>query len=362
LIDAAIEIILALASAIIENLPLLIESAGKIIEEIVKGIGLAHEKLAEAALGIFNRLKAFILETDWGQVGRDIIDALKNAIMSAAAGIGNFVSSLFSTGGAQTQSIPIAFEPLPRNADDFSFAGIETQQTIAPRGGISRAGSEEGATDTNRDGGQMLTLFAATADFSGIQEANEEAMAAFEKTLEAWHKLGIALVESIVNGVLETRIIMLNACIEIGEAAMIGMEQGMRNNASRPIEAAMEIARQVQAIMAAALGVASPSKVTARIGRFVAEGLAMGMIQSAPLVEAAAVKLGLAATPKTDQRGGMTATQTSSGAGTQKAASDIYITNNITVQRLNELPYQIDRANQRALRGVRSALTPAIQF
>jgi hypothetical protein len=118
----------------------------------------------------------------------------------------------------------------------------------------------------------------------------------------------------------------------------------------------MEIARQVQAIMAAALGVASPSKVTARIGRFVAKGLAMGMIQSAPLVEAAAVKLGLAAAPKTDQRGNMTTTQAPSGASAQKFASDIYITNNITVQRLNELPYQIDRANQRALRGVRSAL------
>jgi hypothetical protein len=238
LIDAAIEIILALASAILENLPLLLESAGKIIEEIVKGIGMVHEKLREAVLGIFNRLKEFFLETDWGQLGRNIINALKNAIVSVASGLGNFVSSLFSFGGAQTQSIPIAFEPSPRNADNFAFAGIETLGTIAPRVGLSRASTEQGA------------------------------------------------------------------------AAMIGMEQGMRNNAHRPIEAAMEIARQVAAIMQRALGVASPSKVTARIGRFAAEGLALEMIQSAPLVEAAAVKLGLAAAPKTDQRGGIQQCQT----------------------------------------------------
>ena len=131
----------------------------------------------------------------------------------------------------------------------------------------------------------------------------------------------------------------------LGAAMVDGLAQGIYENGNTALEAARQIASQVGEVMASALGVSSPSKITQRIGRFVAEGLAAGMLDSVHLVNQAAQKLGLAAQPDAS-RSARGSTQNGYGGG----GPVISINNNFNGVTAESVPHLADRANSALLR------------
>ena len=77
---AAGEIIIKLASGIIENLPKLLESAGRIIGELVIGIGRFMYRIWKAAGDIVGKIWDKITDTDWLELGRNIVKGIWNGI------------------------------------------------------------------------------------------------------------------------------------------------------------------------------------------------------------------------------------------------------------------------------------------
>ena len=197
-----------------------------------------------------------------------------------------------------------------------------------------------------------LMGFSIKADFSGVDEANKAALEQFKQSEPAWNKQGGALVDSISVGFSGAQDNLLNSAKQLGANTMDGFARGLNENAIEPLEAAREIAGQVADVMASALGVSSPSKITKRIGRFVAEGLAMGMLDSVGLVNRAAQKLGLAAEPSVNQaaRGSVT---NASGSG---GAPVISINNNFNGVTADTVPHLADRANSALLRRLTAGL------
>lgn len=80
LLVAAGEIIIKLASGIIENLPKLLESAGRIIGELVIGIGRFMYRIWKAAGDIVGKIWDKITDTDWLELGRNIVKGIWNGI------------------------------------------------------------------------------------------------------------------------------------------------------------------------------------------------------------------------------------------------------------------------------------------
>jgi len=190
-----------------------------------------------------------------------------------------------------------------------------------------------------------------TADFSGVDEANKAAIDTFKQSQAEWEKQGGALVTSISNGVDGAQDTLVNQTKTLGAATMDGLAQGIYDNANTALEAAREIANQVGEVMASALGVASASKVTKRIGRFVAEGLATGMLDSIRLVNQAAQKLGIAAAPDERQsRWGAAANASGSGS------APVTINNNFNGVTAATVPHLVDRANSALLRQITAGL------
>lgn len=109
MLESAGSIIEKLASGLADNLPTILDSAGKLILGLVEGIIRALPHLANAAVEILGALAMYLLEKvstlldagaelirqlkekftsiDWGQVGSDIIDGIKNGILGAAGRI-----------------------------------------------------------------------------------------------------------------------------------------------------------------------------------------------------------------------------------------------------------------------------------
>lgn len=76
-----------LASAIIQNLPQILSAGVEIMASLASGFGNAVGKLVDQIPGIIRQIWDSFLSTDWGQVGRNIIEGVKNGIVGAAQGL-----------------------------------------------------------------------------------------------------------------------------------------------------------------------------------------------------------------------------------------------------------------------------------
>lgn len=91
LIDAAIEIILALVFALIENLPLIYEASWKIMKAIFNGLIKVLFELNTVGIKILEKLKEKFSEIDWGELGKGIINGIKNGVINMATSLANTV-------------------------------------------------------------------------------------------------------------------------------------------------------------------------------------------------------------------------------------------------------------------------------
>lgn len=102
----------------------------------------------------------------------------------------------------------------------------------------------------------------------------------------------IKFVNSLAN-TIETRSgEMRNAGLRLATAIVDGMTGGLFSGASRAISAAADMANRALNAAKRALGINSPSKEFFKVGSWSSEGMAVGMVKSAPMVTRAAENVG----------------------------------------------------------------------
>lgn len=97
LLDAAIQMILALADFLLEpeNIEKMISTAIELVVTIAGAIIAAAGELAAAAAELIIALVAKFKETDWGEIGRNIISGIKTGIQNAWKNLKEWFSGLF---------------------------------------------------------------------------------------------------------------------------------------------------------------------------------------------------------------------------------------------------------------------------
>lgn len=97
LLDAAIEIIMALVDYILDpdNLAKLVKTAIEIVVTIAGALVGAAGKLVKAAGQLILKIIGKFKETDWGQLGRNLVDGFKNGISRAWANLKYWFQNLF---------------------------------------------------------------------------------------------------------------------------------------------------------------------------------------------------------------------------------------------------------------------------
>ena len=97
LLDAAIEIIMSLVDYILDpnNIGKLVETALQIVVTIAGGLVGAAGELVKAAIDLIGQLIGKFNETDWGEIGRNILDGIKVGIENAWDNLAEWFKGLF---------------------------------------------------------------------------------------------------------------------------------------------------------------------------------------------------------------------------------------------------------------------------
>lgn len=94
IISTGISIILNLASTILKNLPQILETGVTLIGKLASGLIKAIPKLVGQIPEIISAIKNKFLETNWAQLGKDIINGLINGIKSMLGSVGNAIKDV----------------------------------------------------------------------------------------------------------------------------------------------------------------------------------------------------------------------------------------------------------------------------
>lgn len=99
LMNAAITLIMNLVDYLLDskNISKLIKSAISIVAALVKGIISARLELANAALTLISELKNKFINTDWGSLGRNVINGILSGLKSAWSGLWSWFSDRVSS-------------------------------------------------------------------------------------------------------------------------------------------------------------------------------------------------------------------------------------------------------------------------
>lgn len=130
IIQAGVNLLLALVQGVLNSLDVILEEAPKIIESLVEGLIEAIPILLAGAADLVKALIDAIMNTDWLQVGKDILSAIFDGIMRGFTKIKDFFSwdnikAMFTGGDVKVPS--------------FASGGIVDQPTLAMVGDNRRS-------------------------------------------------------------------------------------------------------------------------------------------------------------------------------------------------------------------------------
>lgn len=97
LVDGVIQIITGLVTFITENLPMIIEVAIQIIVALVQGLIEALPQLVEGALQLVQAIWDTITNTNWLQLGIDLIKGIGNGLIEGVTAIGETIGNVASS-------------------------------------------------------------------------------------------------------------------------------------------------------------------------------------------------------------------------------------------------------------------------
>ena len=94
LIDAAVELLMKLVDYLIDNIDLILTTGPKIIMKLADSLIGAIPKLFDAAMKIPKAIAKKIIETDWLEVGKDIIRGIGDGLMNGVKSIGDTIKKV----------------------------------------------------------------------------------------------------------------------------------------------------------------------------------------------------------------------------------------------------------------------------
>ena len=268
IVDAGLDLILNLAQGLINGIPSLIENVPTIISNLAGLINDNAPKVLDAGIQLIVMLGKGLIQAiptlianipqiiqavvdvftafNWLNLGKNIIDLLKNGITSMVGAIGSAGQSVFNAVKNVIANLPNTLKNLGSNAINMMANGIRSVL-----GAITSAATSILSGIVN-----ALTSLPGQL-FNLAQNAVSNIWNAF--TSSDWAGIGGNIIRGIISG--------------IGNA--IG---GLVNAAINAAQSAFNAAKD-------ALGIASPSKKFAWIGEMTDEGLAQGIEKNSKTVE-----------------------------------------------------------------------------
>lgn len=247
LIPTIVDCILLMVDTLIDNIDLLVDAAIQLIGGITEGLFKALPELIKRVPEIVIKLVAALIEN-----APKMLEAAVELIANLVNGLIEGLGSLFDVG---IQMVEQLWEGIK--------AGLAwLKPAVVGTGGLiiewitEKLGGKKGAKDV---GTQTIDDIV-----SGMISERPKAKDA-----------GTGTAEQIVAGIESQK----TAATNIGKQLVNGMTAGIKNKDAQnaAVKAAQSLGNSLAAKLRASLGIASPSKVTAEMGKYLDEGLIKGI-------------------------------------------------------------------------------------
>lgn len=156
LAEAALQVVLGIVKFLIENGPQILQAGIELVGKLVAGLIQAIPKVVDGVRQIIQRIKSTFSDIDWGEVGRRIIEGIKNGLASAG---GMIVDAARDTA---RKALNAAKSFLGINSPSRVFK--EQVGEMIPAG--MAEGIEDGAPEVESSMDKLLRGFTADVDYN----------------------------------------------------------------------------------------------------------------------------------------------------------------------------------------------------
>ena len=156
LAEAALQVVLGIVKFLIDNGPQILQAGIELIGRLVAGLIQAIPKVVDGVRQIIQRIKSTFSDIDWGEVGRRIIEGIKNGLASAG---GMIVDAARDTA---RKALNAAKSFLGINSPSRVFK--EQVGEMIPAG--MAEGIEDGAPEVESSMDKLLRGFTADVDYN----------------------------------------------------------------------------------------------------------------------------------------------------------------------------------------------------
>lgn len=254
LIDAAIQLVVSLVKALIENYPLLLQAGIQLMIALVVGLIKAIPELIKVGPMLYKTLVETIINTDWANVGLEIIKGIKNGITGGLSGL---------FGGSEKDAISGFASSLQANSSKVSTAVNNISLTTVK-------------------GLELDTSKIYNYGFEGIISLSNS----INENKNLTDTASLEVKEGIMNNIDSIDL------TSSGANAMKGFNNGMLSQKANILTTAKDIANEVKNATNQALDIHSPSRELAKTGMYTGQGFIIGLNKTLPDIKESAYTLG----------------------------------------------------------------------
>lgn len=350
IVDTAVQLVVKFVEAVGTQIPVVVEAALNLIIEFIEGLADAIrnadisrllEAVADLAMAIVEGLVNGLV-SGVGMIVDGVLDLGSSALQALADFLGiaspskefrtlgeyssqGFAEGIDSESGAIEASLTAmadrSLAAMEAKAPQFTETGRTAARRIAEG---MRLGLDEAAISiTNMLDNMIRRMSSSMVRF---QESGRQIITVFIESINNTIELNVLYAMSSMSSLFKSMIYvaeevlnnshtrlqndmrnLLNAMLEaaksyvgrfrdeVGSAIPDGIAEGINNNRSSAINAAASVASDALNAAKSRLGIASPSKKFALLGRYVDEGFASGISSYSGLVDRSAKEIGTAA-------------------------------------------------------------------
>ena len=266
ILNAGIQILFALIQGLIQMLPQLIPMGVQLIVQLTLGLIQAIPQLLGMIPTIFVAFVEGLMAVDWLTVGKDILSALGNGILTGVkelgGGIWEGVKSIFKGDGGGADAKATGVETMNSYSSGLTSG---TPSVMSATDSITETLSTNLTTDLTDIGTSTMSTYNVAITDGGI-EANTIAQTTNEDLQNTFNSLDLK---------------------DSGKNVMKGLISGMNSMRSEVISTAQSIANAVKNTINDALDIHSPSGVAEWQMKMYGAGIVRGADKTMPAVQAA---------------------------------------------------------------------------
>lgn len=284
-LDFGVQIISSILSGIIENIPLIIEAIPQVVGSIVTALSELLPQIIEAGAIILQSLGNGIV-----QAIPNMISMLPDVILSFVEFLSESLPDIIESGGEMLDSLtdgileqlPALAEKIPQIITEFLNVITQNLPKILEKGVeiINKlvSGILEAIPDFVSKLPEIITSFVdfIAENLPTIVDAGIDILLnlieGIIKTIPELVKSLPQIIEAIVNGIGN----LLGSVVDVGKNIVEGIWEGISSMASWIGDKVSGFFNGIVDGAKSFLGIASPSKVFARIGGFMADGVGVG--------------------------------------------------------------------------------------